>query len=273
MIRFLSIAIPAAALAGLLSCGPVAFAASAAGTAQAAAASHLSAAQIVERNVAARGGLQAWHAVNTLTMSGQIEAGGTKNTRLPFVMTMKRPHKSRFEIHFNEQTAFQVYDGTQGWKVRPFLGRDEVEPYTPAEARSAAESAELDGPLIDHASKGTRVDALGTEMVEGHRTYVLKLTAKDNTSRRVWIDAASFLELKIDGEPRKLDGKMHNVAIFYRDYRKENGLVVPHTLETVVSGVKPTHKLTIDHVAVNQPADDALFAKPQLAMAKVPSHK
>jgi outer membrane lipoprotein-sorting protein len=273
MSRFLLKAISAASVAGVLASGPVAFAASTAGTAQAAAASHLSAAQIVERNVAARGGLQAWHAVNTMTMSGQLEAGGKKNTRLPFTMTMKRPNKSRFEIRFNEQTAFQVYDGAQGWKVRPFLGRDEVEPYTPAEAKSAAASAQLDGPLIDYASKGSRVDALRMESVEGHRAYVLKLTTKDNTSRRIWIDASSFLELKIDGEPRTLDGRMHDVAIFYRDYKKENGLVIPHTLETVVSGVKPTHKLTIDHVTVNPPADDALFAKPQLAMAKVPNQQ
>ena len=273
MSRFLLKAISAASVAGVLASGPAAFAASTAGTAQAAAASHLSAAQIVERNVAARGGPQAWHAVNTITMSGQIEAGGTKNTRLPFTMTMKRPNKSRFEIRFKEQTAFQVYDGAQGWKVRPFLGRNEVEPYTPAEAKSAAASADLEGPLIDYASKGSRVEALGMESVEGHRAYVLKLTQKDNTSRRIWIDASSFLELKIDGEPRKLDGRMHNVAIFYRDYKKENGLVIPHTLETAVSGVKPTHKLMIEHVTVNPPADDTLFAKPQLAMAKVPGQQ
>ena len=273
MTRFLLTTISAACVAALLASGPVAFAASAAGTAQAAAVSHMGAAQIVERNIAARGGLQAWHAVNTMTMSGQIEVGGKKNTRLPFTMTMKRPNKSRFEIRFNEQTAFQVYDGAQGWKVRPFLGRDEVEPYTPAEVKSAAASAEFDGPLIDYASKGSRVDALGMDSVEGRRAYVLKLTTKDNMSRRIWVDASSFLELKIDGEPRKLDGRMHDVAIFYRDYKKENGLVIPHTLETVVSGVKPTHKLTIDHVTVNPPTDDTLFAKPQLAMAKVPGQQ
>ena len=273
MTRFLLTTISAACVAALLASGPVAFAASAAGTAQAAAVSHMGAAQIVERNIAARGGLQAWHAVNTMTMSGQIEVGGKKNTRLPFTMTMKRPNKSRFEIRFNEQTAFQVYDGAQGWKVRPFLGRDEVEPYTPAEVKSAAASAEFDGPLIDYASKGSRVDALGMDSVEGRRAYVLKLTTKDNMSRRIWVDASSFLELKIDGEPRKLDGRMHDVAIFYRDYKKENGLVIPHTLETVVSGVKPTHKLTIDHVTVNPPTDDTLFAKPQLAMAKVPNQQ
>ncbi|WP_232427923.1 outer membrane lipoprotein-sorting protein [Burkholderia ubonensis] len=273
MSRFLSTVIGAASLAGLLASAPDALAASAAGTAQARAASagHMSAAQIVERNVAARGGLQAWRAVNTLTLSGLMEAGGTKNTALPFVMTMKRPHKSRFEVRFNAQTALQVYDGAQGWKVRPFLGRNEVEPYTPAEAKSAAQSAELDGPLVDYASKGSTVQLLGTETVEGHRAYVLKVTTKERAERRVWIDAATFLELKIDGEPRVLDGRPHSVAIFYRDYKKESGVVVPHTLETVVSGVKETRKITIDHVALNQPADDAMFGKPPLTVAKTES--
>ena len=269
MNRFLSLAIQSAFAAALLASASAALAGSSAASAQTAGAVHMSAAQIVDRNVAARGGLQAWHAVNTMTMSGQLEAGGTKNTKLPFTMTLKRPHKSRIEIRFKDQTAFQVYDGAQGWKVRPFLGRNEVEPYSPAEAKAAASWAELDGPLMDYAAKGTRIDVLGMEMVEGHRAYVLKLTMKDGTSRRVWIDSSSFLEVKIDGDARKLDGKMHNVAIFYRDYRKEGGLVVPHTLETAVVGARGTHKLIIDKVTLNPQVDDIAFAKPQITVAKV----
>ncbi|MGU7780092.1 outer membrane lipoprotein-sorting protein [Burkholderia sp. PU8-34] len=272
MNRFLFKSITAACAAGFLTFGQAAFAASAAGNAQAPSASHLSAAQIVERNVAARGGLQAWRAVSTMKMTGQLDAGGTKNTKLPFTMTLKRPHKSRLEIVFERQTALQVFDGAQGWTVRPYLGRNEVVPYTPAQLKSAAESAELDGPLIDYANKGTTIQALGTEQVEGHRAYVLKLTTKDGAERRLWVDAASYLELKIEGEPRVLDGKPHSVAIFYRDYKKDNGLVVPHTLETVVNGVKQTRKITIEHVAVNETADDAMFGKPPLSIAKVTSH-
>ncbi|AXV77025.1 MULTISPECIES: outer membrane lipoprotein-sorting protein [Ralstonia solanacearum species complex] len=244
-------------------------AASGAAAADHASASQLSAAQIAERNVVARGGLQAWRAVNSMVMSGQIEAGGKKNTTLPFVMTLKRPHKNRLEIRFQGQTALQVYDGSQGWKVRPFLGRDEVDPYTPDELKSAAASSELDGPLMDYASKGTRIAVQGVETVEGHRAYKLNLTMKDGSTRHLWIDAATFLDIKIDGEPRRLDGKMHDVAIYFRDYRTEHGLKVPHVLETAVQGVKQTHKITIERVAVNAPVDDALFAKPQLARAQM----
>ena len=230
----------------------------------------LTAAQIVDRNITARGGLSAWRAINTLTMAGQLEAGGKRNSELPFVMRMKRGHKSRLEITFKDQTAVQVYDGKQGWKVRPFLNRNEVEPYSPAEAKAAASWEELDGPLVDYAKKGTKVELAGMDAVEGRPAHKLKLTLKSGEQRDLWIDAATFLEVKIDGQPRKMDGKLRKVAIYYRDFRSEGGLTMPHTLETVVDGVKENHKMSIQRVAVNAPMQDTLFQKPQLALASAP---
>ena len=252
----------------LLACGLLSLTASAAVSTNGGSASAPTAAQIVERNVAARGGLAAWHAVKALTIAGQLDAGGKHNSELPFVMQMKRPHMSRLEVRFGDQTAVQVYDGTRGWKWRPFLGRDEVEPYTPSEAKAAESWQELDGPLLDHVQKGTRVELLGSESVEDHKAYKLKLTFKSGEERQLWVDALSFLELKIDGEPRKLDGKLRKVAIYYRDYKAEDGLIVPHVLETVVDGTPSSHKMSIDRVSVNPALDDALFAKPQPLLAK-----
>jgi outer membrane lipoprotein-sorting protein len=228
----------------------------------------LSAEQIVERNLAARGGADAWRAITTLRMTGKLEAGSKQNPGLSYVMAMKRPHKSRLEINFQDQTALQVYDGTQGWKLRPFLGRNDVEPYSPQEAKAASDWEELDGPLVDYAKKGTGISLIGTEAVEGHDAYKLKLTRSDGVERNLWIDAHSFLELKIDGEPRKMDGVMRNVAVYYRDYRAENGLMVPHVLETVVDNGSQGHKMFIEHWTFNAPMDDALFARPQSQAVK-----
>ena len=241
-----------------------------ASTAATHAPASLSADQIVERNVAARGGLAAWRAAKTLTIAGEMDAGGKPNHALPFVLKEKRPRKSRLEIIFKDQTSVQVYDGTQGWKVRPFLNRNEVETYTPAEVKSAAAEQDLDGPLVDYAAKGTQIAAAGTESVEGHPAYKLKLTLRNGDKRMLWIDAGSFLELKMEGEPRKLDARMHKVAVYFRDYKTEHGLTTPRMQETAVEGVKQTYKMTITRVAVNEPLDDALFQKPQLAALATP---
>lgn len=229
----------------------------------------LSAAQIAERNVKARGGLQAWRAVRTLKMSGQLDAGGKTDPKLPFALFLERPHKSRVEISFAGKNAVQVYDGAQGWKLRPFLNRDDVEPFKPDELREAAASAELDGPLVDYARKGTRIELAGTEKVEGRKTYKLELTLKSGERRFLWVDAGTFLDTKISGDPRKLDGRPHQVAIYSRDYRTVSGLKIPFVQETVVEGVKQSHRMVIKSVTVNPPLQEALFAKPTAAMARV----
>lgn len=257
------------ALCLILWAGSPAIAAPAASTAPAA----LSAEQVVEKNIAARGGLAAWRAVKTLTLEGQLDAGGKPAHQLPFVLKMKRPRKSRLEIMFKEQTSIQVYDGTQGWKVRPYLNRTDVEPFTPAEAKAAAASEELDGPLVDYAAKGTQIALAGTEKVEGRPAYKLKLTRRDGPVRHLWIDATTFLEVKMDGTPRKLDGHLHNVAIYFRDYKVEHGLAIARLEETAVEGVKERYQRTITRVAVNEAMDDALFAKPQPAPAAATAPK
>jgi outer membrane lipoprotein-sorting protein len=220
--------------------------------------------QIVAKNAAARGGLTAWRAVKAMTVVGQLDAGGKTDARLPFTMSMQRPHKSRLEIRFQDQTAVQVYDGKQGWKVRPFLNRNEVEPYTPAEARLASEWDELDGPLLDHARKGTRVELAGVEDVNGKSAYKLRLTTKSGAQRHVWVDSASFLDVKIDGEPRKLDGRPRKVAVYMRDYKSVGGLMVAHELETVVEGVKSARKMTFQSVKIDPVLEATAFAKPRL---------
>ncbi len=230
-------------------------------------AAGLGAAQVVERNVAARGGLEAWRAVTSIKLTGQMDAGGTENARLPFELTLARPNKSRLELKFQDKTAVQVYDGTQGWKVRPFLNRDEVENFTPAEAKVAASAGELDGFLIDYARKGYKVESRGSEFVEGKPAYKLLVTGKGGDQHTVWVDESSFLEVRIDAEPRKLDGKMHKVWVYYRDYKTVSGLGIPRTLETVVDRVEKHHTMTVETVVVNPPLSAALFAKPQLPAA------
>jgi hypothetical protein len=247
----------------------------------------LSAEAIVEKNVSARGGLAAWRAVQTLEMTGKMDAGGNdrrtlptpvpgskrgrnmppprpaEQAQLPFVMDLRRPRQMRVEIVFKGETAVQVYDGSKGWKLRPFLNRHEVEPYTADELRFASAQSDLDGPLVDFAAKGSKVELEGTDQVEGRSVYKLKVTDKGGNVRRVWIDPESFLETKIEGSPRRLDGKYHPVAVYYRDYRSVNGLMMPYLLETAVEGVKDTEKIQIEKIVLNPKLGDDRFAMPR----------
>lgn len=249
--------------------------------------SGFSAAAIVDKNVSARGGLEAWRAVQTLSMTGKMDAGGNNRpalsmptpgghkqaamppprpeaqVQLPFIMELKRPRKMRLQIEFNHQKAVQVFDGANGWKLRPFLNRHEVEPYTPEEIKASALQADLDGPLVDYAAKGTKIELAGHEKVRDRDTYKLKLILKSGQVQHVWVDSKTFLEAKIEGTPRRLDGKMHAVASYPSDFRTVNGVMVPYLLETAADGVKQTEKIEIESVVVNPKLDEATFSKPK----------
>jgi len=276
-------------------------AATAADTAQPRAS--LSASEIVNKNIAARGGLQSWRAVQAISWSGKLGVGGNQRApipksapdgkkitvlptdprpkdevMLPFKMEMQRPRKERFEILFKGQTAVQVYDGANGWKLRPYLNRLEVEPYSADESKAASLQAELDGPLVDYAAKGTQVEMEGMDKVEDRDTYRLKLTMKDGHAIHEWIDAQTFLETKIEGQPRRLDGIEHPVEIYYRDYRAVNGLQIPFILETKVLPVAkpalhtantpvPVERIVIEKVEVNPKLDASHFERPQIQTA------
>jgi len=261
--------------------------------------SGLSAAQIVDKHVAARGGLQAWRAVQTLAVNGKLDAGtpdsversaklalqgvgasakraaaaesvkaaAAQQVQLPFRLEMKRPRKSRLEIDFAGKTAVQVYDGQNGWKVRPYLNRDDVEPFTADEAKAEAAKADIEGPLLDYAAKGTQVGLEGMEPVDGHNAYKLRVTPKNGDVQHIWIDTQSFLDVKVEGAPRRLDGKMRNVWFYQRDFRSVQGLMVPYVYDTAIDGNPHSHKMLIESVVVNRTLDDARFARPLVVVA------
>lgn len=250
----------------------------------------LTAAQIVDRNVAARGGLQAWRGVQSFEETGMMAAGGNDRTtqaveipgakrpgkamplptsprlkeeaQLPFVLDLERPRKMRLEIQFAGKTAVQVYDGTNGWKLRPYLNRNDVEPFTAEEIKTESQWPGIDGPLVDFAAKRTKVEFAGVEPVDGHAAYKLKLTLKDGTIQHIWIDARSFLDVKMEGTPRRMDGRMHTVWIYQRDFRAVQGLMIPFEIETAVDGYRETHKMVIEKAMVNPSLADSHFGKP-----------
>ena len=94
------------------------------------------------------------------------------------------------------------------------------------------------------------------------------------------MDAKTFLEVKMEGQPRRLDGTEHPVEVYYRDYRTVDGLQFPFVMETRVLPVSknalgmrdtpvPPEKIVIDKIVVNPKVEEKLFSKMEVpAVAK-----
>jgi hypothetical protein len=223
----------------------------------------LTAAQIVAKNEAVRGGRDAWRRIQTMVWVGRMESVNTPTPSMPFVLQQQRPNKTRFELSTLNQRTVNVFDGAQGWKMRPGRGGSpDVKPFSAQELKFAQAAQTIDGPLIDSAAKGNAVELQGVEQVEGRKTYRLSVRLASGEREAVWIDAQTFLDVRFDRLSFSSAGMPGMASIFYRNYRTIDGLQIPMTLEIGVGSGRTPDKMLIERVSLNPPLDEQTFEKP-----------
>jgi hypothetical protein len=225
-------------------------------------AAELSAAKIVEKNVAARGGLDAWRKIETMVWSGHMQSAHAQIPNMLFVMQQKRPNKTRFDINALGQKTVRVFDGVRGWKVKPNReGGPEITPYSTEEVAFAQAGQVIDGPLIDYAAKGNTVTLEGRDEVRGRKAYRLGVRLPAGESDHVWIDAQTFLDLRYD-RPYSSAARSATVSVFYGNYKTVEGLQIPTLIETGAAPGVTSDKLVIENILPNGPVDERSFVRP-----------
>jgi outer membrane lipoprotein-sorting protein len=249
-----------AAAAGIALACAIAHPAAMSGSGAQAPGGAMTAEQIVDKNVEVRGGLPAWRKITTIMWVGHLESDRSPIPSLPFRLEEKRPGKSRFEVTEPSQRSMRVFDGMNGWKMRPGQdGRPEMTRFTPQEVKFARDAPGLQGPLIDYRARGSTVELEGTEPVDGSTAYRIGVRLASGERQTVWIDAASFLEIRYDRTAYDTKGPKGSVSVRYRDYKEVEGLALPSVFEIGgAAGGKPD-RMVIERVALNPELDDREF--------------
>lgn len=227
------------------------------------APSHLTAKEIVAKNVKARGGLDAWRKVSTMVSIGHLETGNPSAPRVPFVLQQSRPNKTRFEVHVHQKTSVRVFNGVEGWKLLPSGGGGtEPVPYTAAEIQGARDALGMDGPLIDYRAKDIGIKYDGTDEIAGKKAYRLLITWPSGTIRRWWVDATSFLDVKYDRGSHTPTGEVATVTVSFANYKSIDGLQIPLSIVTGQENGKETEAMMIEQIFLNRPISDKVFSQP-----------
>jgi hypothetical protein len=229
-----------------------------------------SVAEIVQKNAAARGGLEAWQRLQTMAWTGHVDSVATPGRNLPFLLEQKRPNKTRFELITDGQRSIRMYDGRTGWKLRvnPANGRPELLPYNDEELRYARGAQVIDGPLMDCVAKGGVVTLAGNGLLEGRAAHILEVTLPSGDTQRLWVDAETFLELRQDRQLRSATGQTGTVTVLFRDYREFEGVQIPTRIETGRSASMSPNTLVIERVALNPELEDRAFARPDTPVSR-----
>src|SRR5205823_6363234 len=134
--------------------------------------------ELVAKNIEAKGGASALQNLKTLRFRGKmlVQEG---QIELGYLQIKKRPDEVRTEATLQGMTQLNAYDGKEGWKVSPFYGRKDPERMSADDVKALIEDSEIDGPLADWKTKGSTVEYLGTEDVDGTPAHKLKVVRKN----------------------------------------------------------------------------------------------
>jgi len=224
-----------------------------------AAATTPTANDIIARYVERVGGTDRIRAVSTLRRTGTLTSPSGREAVV--VRESKRPGKVREEFSLQGMTGINAYDGATGWKVSPFQGKKDPETLGEEELKAIVEDADFDDPLIDAAAKGNQVESLGKDEFEGTDTYKLRVVLKDGDVRTYFMDADSYVPIKIETK-RTIRGADQETETVLGDYKEVNGWLLPFSLETGAKNSEAKSKITYQRIEANVPIDDARFAPP-----------
>ena len=220
---------------------------------------------VLEANIKAAGGADAWAEINTMRIDAAMEfespMGGTRTGT--FVEHIKLPgysyRESTLDGPMGQQNSTLVTTPEKSWAASPMGRRDLPRNNWVTLAASKEEIALL-------ADDAYRLATLETDIADTGPIYIVSVEREGKTYKRHY-DQISLMLLAAE-RPAAQGGKEW---VYYSDYREVDGLKVPHSLRSegqlVVQrgGSSEEHtievKTTVEKVTFNVPVDDALFSE------------
>jgi hypothetical protein len=219
---------------------------------------------LVNKNIQAKGGLAKIKGAKTRLTAGRVKGGGTgrrRGTVATFRQMNMRPDLVRQNISMQGMTAVQAYDGSVGWQTQPFRGRKDPELMGEDSLRDLLLAADFDGPLVDYATKGNRIEYLGHDLIDGDDALRLKVTLKNGDIVYYYLDPDTYLEIRKEIQ-QFIRGSVRERVIDLGSYKPVDGVMYPFSISEGSTGTAGVQVTTIEKIEVNVPFQESDFALP-----------
>jgi hypothetical protein len=215
--------------------------------------------ELVQKNIAAKGGIDKIKAIRTLRITGKFSQGGFNAV---YGQENMRPNLVRETFSLQGMTAIQAYDGAKGWTIQPFGGRRDPELMGEDDLRDLLLDADFDGPMVDYKAKGNTVEYLGHDTVDGDDALRLKVTLKSGDIVYYYLDPDTYLEIRKETQ-EFIRGSIRENAAELGSYKPVNGVMYPFS---IASGPKSDpsswQTISINKIEANVTLGHADFAVP-----------
>jgi hypothetical protein len=222
-------------------------------------ASSQTADELIAKNIQARGGMEKMKTVKTLRMTGRFEGGGGFTASVG--QENERPELIRENFTLQGMTQVQAYDGSTGWQIQPFGGKKDPELMGEDDLRDLLLDADFDGPLVDYKEKGSTVEYLGHDVVDGDDALRLKITLKNGDLIYDYLDPDTFIEIRKEIQ-QFIRGSVRDRVQGLGSYKPVAGVMYPFSISQGPKNHPDAQTITVQKMEANVPIDPADFALP-----------
>jgi hypothetical protein len=215
--------------------------------------------ELIAKNIQARGGMEKMKAIKTMRITGKFEGGGGFTASVG--QESQRPNLLRETLTLQGMTAVQAYDGSAGWQIQPFGGKKDPELMGEDDVRDLLLDADFDGPLVDYKDKGSTVEYMGHDVVDGDDALRLKVTLKNGDIIYDYLDPDTFIEIRREIQ-QFVRGSVRERVMGFGSYKLVAGVMYPFSISQGPKNHPDEQTTTIQKMEPNVTIDPADFMLP-----------
>lgn len=183
--------------------------------------------EVIAKNLEARGGIEKIHAIQNIRMTGRFI--GMRGRTASVGQENVRPDLVRETFSMQGMTQVQAYDGATGWEIQPFRGRKDPQLMGEDSVRNVLLDADFEGPLVDYREKGSTVEYLGHDAVDGDDALRLKVTLKNGDVVYDYLDPDTFMEIRQEIQ-QFIRGSVRERVVSLGSYKPVLGVMFPFSI-------------------------------------------
>lgn len=209
--------------------------------------------EIVAKNMEAMGGAAKIATLTSVKKTGTMSAQGQD---FPATMTIEHMKGFRFDFEIMGTSNYQLITPTKSSTFMPIQQMTEPKVSTEEELKAQQGALDIHSALYDYKAKGTTVELVGDDKLDGADVYKLKVTPTSGKTSFYLIDKKTNRVVKTISKGKGPDGVEMDIETPYGDY-KQNADGYWFAYSTSMNGGMVS--VTYDKIESNIKIDESIF--------------